>query len=92
MEFIAAFFIFMFAVAGMAVGVIFSDRKLQGSCGGVAADGNTLSDCLCERKKKDMCASDEGNELIKVAEMGWPKRKLHSPPKSSGSGVGSIEV
>ena len=92
MEFVAAFVIFGLAVLGMSVGVLFSDRKLQGSCGGVAGDGTTLGDCLCERKKKDMCASDEGNELIKVAELGWPKRKLHKHATPSTSGGDSIEV
>jgi len=91
MEFVAAFFIFVLAVAGMAVGVIFSDRKLQGSCGGVAADGTTLGDCLCEKKKQNLCPSEEGNELVKMAGMGWPKRKAKGAPSPATSGD-SIEV
>lgn len=91
MEFLATFFVFMLAVAGMAVGVIFSDRKLQGSCGGVAADGTTLGDCLCEKKKQNLCPSEEGNELVKLAGMGWPKRKAKGAP-SAVAGSDSIEV
>ncbi len=67
--------VFGLAVFGMAVGVIFSDRKLQGSCGGVAGDGTTLGDCLCERKKQDLCGAEEGNDLVLVAELGWPQRR-----------------
>ena len=91
MEFVAAFVVFGLAVLGMAVGVIFSDRKLQGSCGGVAADGSTLGDCLCEKKKQNLCPSEEGNELVKMAGMGWPKRKAHGKP-SVATGGDSIEV
>jgi len=75
MEFVAAFVVFGLAVLGMAVGVIFSDRKLQGSCGGVAVDGSQLGDCLCERKKQDLCGHEEGNDLVLVAELGWPQRR-----------------
>lgn len=91
MEFVAAFVIFGLAVLGMSVGVLFSDRKLQGSCGGVAGDGTTLGDCLCEKKKKNLCPSEEGNELVKMAGMGWPKAKAKGQPGAL-SGGDSIEV
>lgn len=91
MEFLAAFIVFLLAVAGMAVGVIFSDRKLAGSCGGVAADGTTLGDCLCEKKKQNLCPSEEGNELVKMAGLGWPKRKAKGGA-SPATGGDSIEV
>ena len=32
------------------------------------------------------------HELIQVAELGWPKRKLHSHPKPATPGGDSIEV
>ena len=34
---------------GMAVGVIFSDRRLRGSCGGTGLD------CVCDEKKRREC-------------------------------------
>lgn len=42
-------------MAGMAVGVIFSNRRLAGSCGGADAD------CVCEKKERGECPhGDEG--------------------------------
>ena len=41
---------FAAAMGAMAVGVILSDRKLKGSCGGTG--GN---DCVCEIEKRRAC-------------------------------------
>jgi len=43
-----------FAMVAMAVGVILSNRQLQGSCGGVGSD-----DCLCSLEKRRICALAE---------------------------------
>ena len=60
----------------MAIGVLLAGRNLASSCGGLAtAIGEHLGDCSCARKEADICASDDGNELIKFAEIGNPKRK-----------------
>ncbi len=40
-------------MAGMAVGVIFSNRRLAGSCGGSDAD------CVCEKKARGECPHGE---------------------------------
>ena len=48
--FIATTLIFGLAMAAMAVGVIFSDRRLQGSCGG------TRRDCRCSDESRRECA------------------------------------
>lgn len=72
------FLIFGLAVLGMAVGVLLSGRKLAKSCGGAGEDleaGLLGTDCVCARKDADICASDEGNELVMLAELGNPKRK-----------------
>ncbi len=39
-------------MAGMAIGVIVSNRRLAGSCGGASAD------CLCEKKERGECPRD----------------------------------
>ncbi len=73
--FLAAFVVFALAVAAMAVGVIFSGKQLSGSCGGTGGDGGEGGDCLCVRKQNDLCPSEPGNELVKLAELGYPQRK-----------------
>ncbi len=44
-------------MAGMAVGVIVSNRRLAGSCGGTGAD------CLCEKRERGECPNDKPNAL-----------------------------
>ena len=48
--FIATLVIFGAVMAAMAVGVIFSNRRLSGSCGG------TGDDCECELAKRKVCS------------------------------------
>ncbi|MEM9694493.1 MAG: hypothetical protein AAGA56_18210 [Myxococcota bacterium] len=36
-------------MVGMALGVILSNRRLQGSCGGASAN------CVCERRERGQC-------------------------------------
>jgi hypothetical protein len=47
--FLATLLIFGLMTAMMAVGVIFSNRSLRGSCGG------TGKECACESKKARSC-------------------------------------
>ena len=57
--FLITFLVFVAVVAAMAVGVIFSDRRIKGSCGGLAtwkdADGESICDACadCPEKKKE---------------------------------------
>lgn len=46
---IAAVLVFAVALAAMAVGVIFTGRRLQGSCGG------TGRDCTCDEATRADC-------------------------------------
>ena len=43
-------------MVGMAVGVIFSNRELAGSCGGKDAD------CVCEKKERGECSRDQADQ------------------------------
>jgi hypothetical protein len=53
--FLATALLFGLAMAAMAVGVIFSDRKLQGSCGG------TGKECSCSEEVRRDCALAEAH-------------------------------
>ncbi|MBW2293441.1 MAG: hypothetical protein JRG89_03340 [Deltaproteobacteria bacterium] len=54
--FVATLFLFCLMAAGMAVGVIFSNRELRGSCGG------TGEDCSCSAQKQRECAHKKEHE------------------------------
>lgn len=45
-------------MTGMAIGVIVSNRRLAGSCGGADAD------CLCEKKERGECPHDEPHDAV----------------------------
>jgi hypothetical protein len=58
--FILAFLFFAVVIAGMAIGVIFSNKPIQGSCGGMGALGmDTACDicggdpAVCEEETRD---------------------------------------
>ena len=63
--FLVSLVVMLAAIAGMAVGVIFSNRKLKGSCGGL---GQLMGeDCsFCE--KKDQCDknAEEKDDCLKL--------------------------
>ncbi len=92
--FLLSFAVFALAVAGMAVGVMVTGKRLSGSCGGaMGPDGEALGDCLCVRKENDLCASEPGNELVKLAELGYPKRKdYYRDQRQAGGGPAPLEV
>lgn len=56
---LVTFGVFGVAMAAMAVGVILSDRKLHGSCGGPGSD-----DCLCEIEKRRACSAAKHMEQL----------------------------
>ncbi len=54
--YLGSFIVIALVIAAMAVGVIFSNRKLKGSCGGLGAVMG--EDCMfCE--KKDQCDEEK---------------------------------
>lgn len=55
---LVAFVVFGIVMAGMAIGVIFSNRCLRGTCGGVGvtdAEGNELLCDTCPKRKQQAC-------------------------------------
>lgn len=61
MEFIISFAVFLLVVLMMAIGVIFSHKKLKGSCGGLASVGIEKS-CDCEE------SCDNASRLYQIQE------------------------
>ncbi|MFK7929127.1 MAG: hypothetical protein AB8H79_13120 [Myxococcota bacterium] len=73
MEILLTLALFGVAMTGMAIGVIFSNRKLRGSCGGDSiqnADGESVSCGACPKKEVEICPSDE--PLIALAQLAHP--------------------
>lgn len=78
MEIFLATAVFGLAMAGLSVGVIFSDRRLRGSCGGdsvLGPDGNPLSCGACPKKAAEVCPSDD--PLIALARISHPNPDGH---------------
>ena len=53
-----ALVVLLLATAGMAVGVIFSDRRLKGSCGGLSAISGIDRCGVCGRNLEDASQPD----------------------------------
>jgi hypothetical protein len=51
--FLPALIIFLLVVAGMAIGVIFSNRRITGSCGGLGAVPGADQCGVCGRTLRD---------------------------------------
>lgn len=69
---------FAACMGAMAIGVLFSDRALRGSCGGPDvhdADGDAISCGACPRKEADVCPSDD--ELVRIARAAYPGASGH---------------
>ncbi len=71
--FLATFLVLMLVVTGMALGVIFSDRRIKGSCGGIGnVPGVQKQPCLCENpcenKLKRMAEEEQQSDKKTVVE------------------------
>ncbi len=78
MEVVLTGVVFALAMAGLGVGVILSDRRLQGSCGGeevLGPDGNPLSCGACPKKEAEVCPSDD--PLVALARIAHPNPDNH---------------
>jgi len=78
MELVLSTAIFAVAMAGMGVGVLVSDRRLAGSCGGEAVlgpDGNPLNCGACPKNEAELCPSDD--PLVRLAQIGHPNPSEH---------------
>ncbi|MDF1832822.1 MAG: (Na+)-NQR maturation NqrM [Porticoccaceae bacterium] len=60
-EFAFAFFFLLLLIAGMSLGVIFSNKPIKGTCGGIAALGLDRSCDICGG---DMKKCDEEQERV----------------------------
>ncbi len=73
MEIVLALVFFGGAMAAMAVGVVFSNRSLRGSCGGpevVGPEGEAMSCGACPRKRAEVCPSDDN--FASLAQIAYP--------------------
>ncbi len=59
---IVAFTAFGLVMAAMAVGVIFSNRRIQGSCGGLGTMRDALGEPMCECGQAPSSCGDAGSE------------------------------
>jgi len=68
--FLITLFVFAIAMAGMAVGVLLSNRRIKGSCGGLAgfkdSQGNSICDA-CTKPSPD-CSGKPSEEAAGTAD------------------------
>ncbi|MBT3340152.1 MAG: hypothetical protein HOM34_04120 [Planctomycetes bacterium] len=81
--------VFALAMIGMGVGVIFSNRKLSGSCGGVGVDGESIGDCLCTEEAEAIREELAQDQMAQMASLGFPGRD--SPLAAYTGAAGSAE-
>ena len=77
---IGSVILFSMAMVAMSVGVLFSGKKLKGSCGvdEDIAEKLDLECGSCRNQEADMCPSSDANgDLVQLATLGTPNRKEH---------------
>jgi len=96
MVYLLAFGLFTLAVGAMGVGMMISGRKLSTTCGGLQKQAleEGMGECSCARKKAHLCGAGPEQELVDLAELGWPlRRERHThPPQARRPAGEKIEV
>lgn len=64
---VAAFIAFALVMAAMAVGVIFSDRRIKGSCGGLSSMSDSYGQPMCECGAKPGSCDGENKKSLDMA-------------------------
>ncbi len=65
---IAAFVAFSLVMVAMAVGVIFSNREIQGSCGGLNKMSDAFGEPMCECGKAPGRCGEEQDSPVELAQ------------------------
>ena len=68
LTFLLAMLVFILVVAGMAVGVIFSNKPIKGSCGGMSAIGIDSNCDICGGNPK-VCEEETRNQAGIAADL-----------------------
>ena len=68
LTFFLAMLVFILVVAGMAVGVIFSNKPIKGSCGGMSAIGIDSNCDICGGNPK-VCEEETRNQAGVAADL-----------------------
>ena len=66
--FFLALFVFLVVVAGMAIGVILSNKPIKGSCGGIGALGMDTACDICGGNPK-VCEEETRNQAGIAADL-----------------------
>ena len=74
LTYLIAALVFMTVVAGMAVGVIFSNKPIKGSCGGMGALGLDTSCDICGGNPK-VCEEETRNQPEVAADLFYEVKK-----------------
>jgi hypothetical protein len=64
--FIAAFIVIVLAVTGLALGVLLSDRRLKGSCGGLNKIQGLEGSCSCDNPCEKRRAREKAESLNQI--------------------------
>ena len=70
--------VFAICMTGLAVGILFSNRGLRGSCGGaevVGGESDAISCGACPKQEAEICPSDD--TVVRLAQIAHPNPRDH---------------